>query len=70
MQPQDEEEATHMLASNIRHLATADVPAPKVTIPNMQPVEQSDSQAKRTSLPVMMYAPPVWTFWHAFCPLL
>ncbi|KAL0037457.1 hypothetical protein WJX79_008841 [Trebouxia sp. C0005] len=30
IQPQDEEEATLMLASNVRHLATADVPAPKV----------------------------------------
>ena len=46
VQPQDDEEATHMLASNTRHLATADVPAPKVIIPIMQPVEQSDSQAK------------------------
>ena len=31
IQPQDEEEATLMLASNVRHLATADVPAPKVS---------------------------------------
>ena len=31
IQPQDEEEATLMLASNVRHLADADVPAPKVT---------------------------------------
>lgn len=30
MQPRDEEQATLMLASNDRHLATADVPAPKV----------------------------------------
>ncbi|KAL0036465.1 hypothetical protein WJX77_008836 [Trebouxia sp. C0004] len=30
IQPQDEEEATLMLASDVRHLATADVPAPKV----------------------------------------
>ena len=33
IQPQDEEEATLMLASNVRHLATADVPAPKVNNP-------------------------------------
>ncbi len=33
IQPQDEEEATLMLASNVRHLATADVPAPKVIAP-------------------------------------
>ncbi len=33
IQPQDEEEATLMLASNVRHLATADVPAPKVITP-------------------------------------
>ena len=33
IQPQDEEEATLMLASNVRHLATADVPAPKVIPP-------------------------------------
>ena len=32
IQPQDEEEATLMLASNVRHLATADVPAPKVSL--------------------------------------
>ena len=32
IQPQDDEEATLMLTSNIRHLATADVPAPKVTL--------------------------------------
>lgn len=31
MQPRDDEEATLLLASNDRHLATADVPAPKVT---------------------------------------
>ena len=30
MQPRDEEQATLMLATNDRHLATADVPAPKV----------------------------------------
>ena len=31
IQPQDDEEATLKLASNVRHLATADVPAPKVS---------------------------------------
>lgn len=39
IQPQDDDEATLMLAANIRHLATADVPAPKVTVPNSQPVD-------------------------------
>lgn len=37
IQPQDEEEATLMLASNVRHLATADVPAPKVIAPPILP---------------------------------
>ena len=59
-----------MLASNIRHLATADVPAPKVATLNMQHVEQSDSQTKGMRLlPFMMYALPVRGFWHALCPL-
>lgn len=39
IQPQDDDEATLMLAASIRHLATADVPAPKVTLPKSQPVD-------------------------------
>ena len=70
IQPQDDEEATLMLASNIRHLATADVPAPKVTILKMQPIEQSNSQAEGTYLlSGMMYASLVGGFWHALCAL-
>lgn len=36
IQPQDDTEATLMIAASVRHLATADVPAPKVSSPKLQ----------------------------------